>query len=88
MKKRNLHRQVFCCALAVLALVFLSKGFVGAQSKELIEAAKKEGKVSIIGSLDIETTRKIQDTFEKKYPGIKTSYWRGAGTASVKKSSS
>ncbi len=82
MKRRN--RQLFCCALAVVALVVWT-GLVGAQSKELIEAANKEGKVSIIGSLDITTTRKIQDTFEKKYPGIKTSYWRGSGTAIYKK---
>ncbi|MDH3443258.1 MAG: extracellular solute-binding protein [Deltaproteobacteria bacterium] len=85
MKWRNLNGQMFSCALAVSGLIFLSWSLVGAQSKELIEAATKEGEVSIIGSLDIETTRRIQDTFEKKYPGIKTSYWRGSGTAIFKK---
>lgn len=74
-------------ALAVSVLFFLT-GSAYAQSKELIEAAKKEGRVSILGSLDVPTTRKIQDTFEKKYPGIETFYWRGSGTAVIKKATS
>jgi iron(III) transport system substrate-binding protein len=66
----------------------LSRGLVGAQSQEVIDAAKKEGKVSIFGTLDKKTARKVQDIFEKKYPEIKTSYWRGSGTAVLKKSMS
>ncbi len=78
----------FIGVLFVSLNLFLSGSLVYAQSKELIEAAKKEGKVSIFGSLCKKTVKRIQNSFEKKYPGVKTFYWRGSGTAILKKAMS
>ncbi|MFQ5916694.1 MAG: ABC transporter substrate-binding protein [Candidatus Binatia bacterium] len=85
--KRGFH-TIFLVFLFLSLTSFLSGSTLNAQSKELIEAAKKEGKVSIFGSLEKGTVRIIQDTFEKKYPGIKTFYWRGSTTAIMKKAMS
>ena len=56
-------------------------GFAGGQDKPLIEAARKEGKVTIFGSLQDEVMKEIQTSFEKKYPGVKSVYWRASTTA-------
>ena len=56
-------------------------GIIEAQDRELLEAAKKEGKVTIFGSLQDEVMKDIQSSFEKKYPGIKSIYWRASTTA-------
>ncbi len=64
--------QPIFLAFSFLSLTFfLSGSLVYAQSQDLIAAAKKEGKVSIFGSLCKKTVKRIQNTFEKKYPGIK-----------------
>jgi iron(III) transport system substrate-binding protein len=69
-------------AVFTLALIFFaSTHIVGAQDRELLDAAKKEGKVSIFGSLQDEVMKDIQSSFEKKYPGIKSVYWRASTTA-------
>ncbi len=81
-------QAIFPAVLFLSLTFFLSGSRVYAQSQELIEAAKKEGKVSVFGSLEKNTVRIIQGTFEKKYPGIKTFYWRGSTTAIMKKAMS
>jgi len=64
-----------------LLLLFMIPGFAGGQDKALIEAARKEGKVTIFGSLQDEVMKEIQASFEKKYPGVKSVYWRASTTA-------
>jgi len=82
------YRLLFPAVLLLTVIFLLPAKAVHGQSKELIEAAKKEGKVSIFGSLCKKTVKRIQTSFEKKYPGIKTFYWRGSGTAILKKAMS
>ncbi|HUK39500.1 MAG TPA: extracellular solute-binding protein [Candidatus Acidoferrales bacterium] len=64
-----------------LALLVLMGGPVAGQEKELVEAAKKEGKVTIFGSIQADVVKSIQSSFERKYPGVKTTYWRASTTA-------
>ena len=50
-----------------------------AQSASLIEAAKKEGKLVIYGSLESDTIAAIKKEFQKKV-GIDVEYWRASAT--------
>ena len=52
-----------------------------AQDREMMEAARKEGNVTIFGSLQDDVMRDIQSGFEKRYPGVKSVYWRASTTA-------
>jgi iron(III) transport system substrate-binding protein len=56
-------------------------GHADAQDKRLIEAAKKEGQVTIFGSIQDDVMKSIQTSFEKKHPFIKSVYWRASTTA-------
>lgn len=63
--------------LLLVGLVAVARG----QDRETLEAARKEGKVTIFGSLQDDVMRDIQSGFEKKYPGVKSVYWRASTTA-------
>ena len=67
----------------VVSLVLISSA--GAQDRALFEAAKKEGSVTIFGSLQDDVMRSIQASFEKKYPGVKSVYWRASTTAAMER---
>jgi iron(III) transport system substrate-binding protein len=56
-------------------------GLTAAQevSKEIVDAAKKEGKLTVYGSPETEIMKEIQDAFERKY-GVKVEYWRASST--------
>lgn len=73
------HQFVIGLTLALSFLALVPR-FAQGQDKELMEAAKKEGKVTIFGSLQDEVMKDIQKSFEKKYPGIKSTYWRASTT--------
>ena len=66
-------------ALTTLAGLLLNATLLRAQSAQLIEAAKKEGKVVIYGSLESDTVDAIMQAFRKK-TGIETEYWRASAT--------
>ncbi|MGN6731657.1 MAG: hypothetical protein ACTHMB_06745 [Candidatus Binatia bacterium] len=51
--------------LATLALLFFAKE-VRSQSADLVQAAKREGKVVIYGSLESDTTDAIKEKFQQK----------------------
>jgi iron(III) transport system substrate-binding protein len=52
----------------------------------LVEGARKEGKVTIYSSLIVQhVLRPIAEAFQKKYPFIKTDYWRGESEKIVQK---
>jgi len=51
------------------------------ENKEILEAAKREGKVTIFGSIQDDVMRDMLNSFEKKYPGVKPIYWRASTTA-------
>lgn len=72
-------REHCLTALSVLALCLLSlPAWVGAQAVNA-EAAKKEAKVVVYGSVPPQAMAGLNKGFEKKY-GIKVEYWRGDST--------
>ncbi len=62
-----------------LALVLWGLCATGAAQSVNVDAAKKEGKVVIYGTIVPQVMALIQKGFEAKY-GIKTEYWRGDAT--------
>src|SRR6185503_8151353 len=79
MNNTSLRRGFWGSALLASCLWILP-GFSTAQEK-VLEAARKEGKVTIFGSLQDEVMKQIQASFDRKYPGIKSVYWRASTTA-------
>ena len=70
----------------VLFLFFVSLASVGelaAQSKELIEGARKEGQLVFYSGMPIPDAQDILSALEKKYPFIKTTFYRATGSALV-----
>lgn len=65
--------------LAAFLTVPLTAMTVQAQSAQLLEAAKKEGKAVIYGSLESDTVDVIMQGFRKK-TGIEAEYWRASAT--------
>src|SRR5215475_7039477 len=69
--------------VVAITLLWSTTLAVGAQaqelSTELLEAAKREGKLTIYGSPETEIMQAAQQAFEAKY-GIKTEYWRASST--------
>lgn len=63
--------------LLLVGLTAVARG----QDREMMEAARKEGKVTIFGSLQGDVMRDIQSGFEKRFPGVKSVYWRASTTA-------
>lgn len=60
-----------------------AKGYVFATSQEEILAnAKKEGKLRVMGSLDAQTLKALNEAFRKKYPFIDSQAQEIAGTDS------
>jgi iron(III) transport system substrate-binding protein len=58
-----------------------AKGFIFATSPdEIVAAAKKEGKLRVMGSLGAQTLKPLSDAFRKKYPFIDVQAQEIAGT--------
>ena len=57
----------------------LPAGALAQSQQELIEGAKKEGKVVWYGSLSLEDVKRLGDAFEKKYPFIQVEPFRASG---------
>ncbi len=73
-KQRGLTR------LSLLALAALLFSGAAAQAQPVnVEAAKKEGKVVVYGSVVPQAMEALHKGFEQKY-GIKVEYWRGSST--------
>lgn len=75
-------RMVYGSALALVmvGLMALASGASGQEvPRETLEAARREGKVTIYGSIETETMEAMQHAFEAKY-GVKTEYWRASST--------
>src|SRR3972149_2985214 len=75
------QRHPWAVALTVTALLFFAVGPGTAQevSKEILDAAKREGKVTVYGSPETEIMKAVQNAFEAKY-GVKVEYWRASST--------
>ncbi|MEK7341795.1 MAG: extracellular solute-binding protein [Candidatus Binatota bacterium] len=65
--------------LAFVAALLFSVPQASAQDAKLVEAAKKEGKVVIYGSLESDTVETVSKAFQKK-TGIGMEYWRASAT--------
>lgn len=66
----------------VMASLAIFAERIGAQSAELIQAAKKEGEVAVFGTLENDIAAALHKGFEAKY-GIKTNYFRGSSTVII-----
>ena len=72
--------------MRVLLLCFfslVSAGDLAAQSKEIIEGARKEGQLVFYSGMPIPDAQEILSALEKKYPFIKTTFYRATGSALV-----
>jgi iron(III) transport system substrate-binding protein len=68
---------------AVALVVFSSSAEIKAQSKDVIEGAKKEGQLVFYSGIPIPDAQAILVALEKKYPFIKTTFYRATGSALV-----
>jgi iron(III) transport system substrate-binding protein len=74
------------CAFLVLVLVLASVGWtdrIMAQTKEVIDGARKEGQLVFYSGIPIPDAQAILTALEKKYPFIKTTFYRATGPALV-----
>lgn len=56
------------------------------REKVLLEGARKEGQLTIYSGLTInQALRPLAEGFQKKYPGVKTEFWRGSSRKVVQK---
>jgi iron(III) transport system substrate-binding protein len=73
-----MHRKLALC-FSVLAIALFATAPARGQDAKLIEAAKKEGKVVVYGSLESDTTDTITKSFTQK-TGLAVEYWRASAT--------
>ena len=76
----RIHRsELFqaCAGIFLLVLQLATEKLAGAQSRDLIQAGKKEGEVVLFGSLENDAAAAINNGFEAKY-GVQTRYFRGS----------
>jgi iron(III) transport system substrate-binding protein len=64
-------------------LVFDSIAQVKAQPKEIVDAAKKEGQLVFYSGIPIPDAQAILSALERKYPFLKTTFYRATGPALV-----
>src|SRR5215207_6862912 len=70
--------------VSLLLLIFLgSADDLAAQSREVIEGARKEGQLVFYSGMPIPDAQEILSALEKKYPFIKTTFYRATGSALV-----
>jgi len=72
-------QRSFHFLLIALLSWLLTATAVRAQSGQLLESAKKEGKAVIYGSLEADTMEAVLQGFKKK-TGIEAEYWRASAT--------
>ncbi len=72
------EKRCFGIVFLLLFILAVSTAYSFAQTPN-IEAAKKEGKVVVYGTVPPQSMEVINKPFEKKY-GIKVEYWRGSAT--------
>jgi iron(III) transport system substrate-binding protein len=69
----------FISYACLIVIALFASAAAEAQDAKLIEAAKKEGKVVVYGSLESDTTDTVTKSFTKKI-GIPVEYWRASAT--------
>ena len=63
--------------------ICLTPVHLAAQSKEVVEGARKEGQLVFYSGMPIPDAQTILSAIEKKYPFIKTTFYRATGSALV-----
>jgi iron(III) transport system substrate-binding protein len=69
--------------LFLFLISLASTGELAAQSKEIIEGARKEAQLVFYSGMPIPDAQAILSALEKKYPFIKTTFYRATGSALV-----
>lgn len=69
--------------LAIPLAVFSSTGEIGAQSKDILDGARREGQLVFYSGIPIRDAQAILSALERKYPYIKTTFYRATGAALV-----
>ncbi len=82
MRLRSRMGLYIASAVFVMASLAIPAEPIGAQSADLIQAAKKEGEVAVFGTLENDIAAALHKGFEAKY-GIKTNYFRGSSTVII-----
>lgn len=77
--KKRLRHMI----LSVLPVVFAWTGDISAQSKDILDGAKKDGQLVFYAGIPIPDAQAILTAFERKYPFIKTTFYRATGAALV-----
>lgn len=77
--KKRLSPMIF----AVLTLLFTWAADTSAQSKDILDGAKKDGQLVFYAGIPIPDAQTILNAFERKYPFIKTTFYRATGAALV-----
>ena len=82
MRLRSRMWLYIASSVFVMASLAILAERIGAQSADLIQAAKKEGEVAVFGTLENDIAAALHKGFEAKY-GIKTNYFRGSSTVII-----
>lgn len=64
-------------------LVFTSTDKIAAQSKDVLDGAKREGQLVFYSGIPVPDAQAVLSALEKKYPFIKTTFYRATGPALV-----
>jgi iron(III) transport system substrate-binding protein len=80
-KKLDRLRHIVVSLLLLISLG--SADDLAAQSREVVEGARKEGQLVFYSGMPIPDAQEILSTLEKKYPFIKTTFYRATGSALV-----
>src|SRR4029434_6909767 len=89
------NKKLLLSLLSVVAILAFANRLAVAQAppesdprfeklaKELYPKAKQEGALVVYTIWDVEHIRSILEVFNKRFPGINTTYWQGARTEIV-----
>lgn len=80
-KKLDRLRHIVVSLLLLICLG--SADDLAAQSREVVEGARKEGQLVFYSGMPIPDAQEILSAIEKKYPFIKTTFYRATGSALV-----
>ena len=69
--------------LVLPLLIFGGPGLIRGQSKDVLEGAKKEGQLVFYSGMPLPDAQAILSALERKYPFIKTTFYRATGSALV-----
>jgi ABC-type Fe3+ transport system substrate-binding protein len=70
-----------CAVLLLVGWIVFGSAAAKGQPKELIEGAKKEGQLVFYSGIPVPDGKAIMEAFQRKYPFIKGTHYRAAGTA-------